>query len=1345
MTAYSSPIRGRQSRTRILRPYKPQLQQLEDRCVPAFLAVTPNIIAAGLVGQSFSQSFQAIGPDPKSTGPYTYSADKTDVDGLTFAASNNAFTLSGTPTKEGSFDFKVTANENSVTGYTNYTLVVGPATTNTISIITGSPNNALPDAVAGAPYGLTLYTAGGSGGYTYTLPSPVDGLTFFPYQNMITLSGTPTSAGPFTFDITASDSAGHSQKQTFNLNVTLGLAPGQLPFPANTIAPAVVGQAYSQGITLLGTDGVVTFTNPATVDGLTLTQQGGNAVLLLSGTPTSIGSFPFTVSAHDSAGLATTCNYTLEVVSAPVTLQAVTATGTSTSPTSLAPAVVDQVYSQTFQPAGGSGTYTVFNFPQGTANGLTVTEANGIITLGGKPTAAGTFGFLITVEDSLGLSTSSQQWILNVSDAPTTSTDLRIYPSTELNLPAGTQNVPYSQTFLALGGDGTYNFSTEPLTTMPAGLAFTASGGNYVLSGVPTEAGTFPISIKVTSGGHFWTQNYILTINPSGALALTRQSLPPAMQGLGYIQNLISNAASAVPGAGLSTSFFPYQLTAAGGSGSGYVFTAKGLPPGMSVFSSGQVGGTPAEVGDFLVDVTVTDSAGNSAQQTYTMAVTPSIPFTGNPYFSDFFGGVIYQPALVKQAFGFNQVILGGGIIGTGKGQTIALIENSDQPSFVSSIPALTLDRPDQATSYATSDLAIYSSTYGLPQFGSVPGGDAPVFVKLTAKGDTNYPVQGGSNGEFAEDVTTIHTLAPEANIIVFIAPPNATDLDFAQMYPNMMSFPYNWSGLPAATLQALQGLPQVSVVSSSVYYQTNEDLGELNQEQFYTPPFPDTQPVTMIVAAGDTGYFPPALTGPQYPGNSGMVISAAMTQPAIDFGGRYLDELAVSSAGGGPSLYLPQPSWQNGVVDAYSTTTRVAPDVGMIGSFNAGMTFLMNGNWEQANGSSNAAPSWAAIMAIINQGRQLLGVAPLNGITQTIPQLYGLPASDFHKISQYENGTNLPANYNDAAGLGSPVVNSLVPGMLGGHDLIQGTVKDATGQPFDTAYIVYLDANNDGIFQPGVEGSTTVALNGSYSLLVAPGSNYLVRVQPAPGPHYVQLSANPAAIAFTPGSDETASGINFQVTSDPDTVYVAALYQQVLGHAPDTVGRDLWAQQLHAGLSPLVVASAVWESAEHRGLQVNNLYMTYLHQAPDAVGRALWINALVGGAANETTLAVALLSSGAYAATHASTEAFLTGLYMDVLGRAPDQPGLQAWEDAIANMHLSRAEVALSFVTSSPAYSLLIANTYQTYLGAAPDAGGAMAWLNALLRGSATQDQLAEAILASPAFFNLAQGPHSE
>lgn len=75
-------------------------------------------------------------------------------------------------------------------------------------------------------------------------------------------------------------------------------------------------------------------------------------------------------------------------------------------------------------------------------------------------------------------------------------------------------------------------------------------------------------------------------------ITITPTALPDAQQGSAYTQ----------------------QLTASGGSGSGYVFTviSGSLPPGLTLSSDGLVSGTPTTAGTFPFGIKVTDSNGSS-------------------------------------------------------------------------------------------------------------------------------------------------------------------------------------------------------------------------------------------------------------------------------------------------------------------------------------------------------------------------------------------------------------------------------------------------------------------------------------------------------------------------------------------------------------------------------------------------------------------------------------------------------------------------------------------------------------------------------------------------------------
>ncbi len=218
------------------------------------------------------------------------------------------------------------------------------------------------------------------------------------------------------------------------------------------------------------------------------------------------------------------------------------------------------------------------------------------------------------------------------------------------------------------------------------------------------------------------------------------------------------------------------------------------------------------------------------------------------------------------------------------------------------------------------------------------------------------------------------------------------------------------------------------------------------------------------------------------------------------------------------------------------------------------------------------------------------------------------------------------------------------------------------------------------------------------------------------------------------PTFTETTS-FTIQVAQSTAAVYyVRDLYTTLLGRNAGDTDLGYWVALLQKGASRQLVTQGIWESAEHRGLEVDQLYATYLHRAADAAGRSFWTGALLGGS-SETQVATGLLTSAEYLQTHAGTDGYLTGVYADVLGRAPDATGLNFWRGAAQN-GVPLAQIADAFLGSLEAEQRIVDGYYQTYLGRDADAAGAQGWLSLLQSGKLSPAQVAQAFLASDEFF---------
>src|SRR5205823_1488993 len=84
----------------------------------------------------------------------------------------------------------------------------------------------------------------------------------------------------------------------------------------------------------------------------------------------------------------------------------------------------------------------------------------------------------------------------------------------------------------------------------------------------------------------------------------------------------------------------------------------------------------------------------------------------------------------------------------------------------------------------------------------------------------------------------------------------------------------------------------------------------------------------------------------------------------------------------------------------------------------------------------SAAAPQWAALTALVDQGLTANGKSTLDGATKLLPALYQLSTSDFHDVvSGTSTGTpqyTAAAGYDLVTGRGTPIANLLINDLVG-------------------------------------------------------------------------------------------------------------------------------------------------------------------------------------------------------------------------------------------------------------------------------------------------------------------------
>jgi len=252
--------------------------------------ITTNTLANGKLGNPYSKTLATSG----GTAPYTWSVIAGALpDGLSLDSA--AGIISGTPTVSGTFNVTIQATDaNSQTDSNAYTLkITAPAiTTNNVS-----------NGVAGAPYSKNLVASGGVTPYTWSVISGslAPGLSLSINGS---ITGTPTSAGPFTFTVQVSDANGQTDTATYTATIT------QTTITTVALPNGKVGNAYSK--TMAANSGTApyswTVTGGALPTGLSLSSSGA-----ISGTPTVAGTVSVTIRATDANGITDTQVYNLKV------------------------------------------------------------------------------------------------------------------------------------------------------------------------------------------------------------------------------------------------------------------------------------------------------------------------------------------------------------------------------------------------------------------------------------------------------------------------------------------------------------------------------------------------------------------------------------------------------------------------------------------------------------------------------------------------------------------------------------------------------------------------------------------------------------------------------------------------------------------------------------------------------------------------------------------------------------------------------------------------------------------------------------------------------------------------
>jgi len=369
-----------------------------------------------------------------------------------------------------------------------------------------------------------------------------------------------------------------------------------------------------------------------------------------------------------------------------------------------------------------------------------------------------------------------------------------------------------------------------------------------------------------------------------------------------------------------------------------------------------------------------------------------------------------YTPQQVKQAYGANKVTE------TGKGVRVGIVDDYASPTI-------------------QADANRYSANHGLPQLTYLN------FQQIVPPGIYNVPANDscGPQGWYEEetlDVEAVHSMAPGAVIIyggiTCSDPGNAALYNFidnrlVDIVTN--SYGFNGEDLPADFIESEnEYFMQAAAEGMSVVFSTG-DNGDVSADNgIASGSWESTSPY--VTGVGGTslalrnaggakqewgwGSYRAFLSGAKVAANGGSIVTSGAELPFSFYSG----------AGGGPSLSQLAPSYQakvpqslsrfttltNGNTVPLQTPHRVTPDIAMVADpytgFLTGETYTKGGDPAfdgfckslsktteyceiGIGGTSLAAPTFAGVLALVNQARFAKGKPAIGFVN---PALYTLP-----------------------------------------------------------------------------------------------------------------------------------------------------------------------------------------------------------------------------------------------------------------------------------------------------------------------------------------------------------------
>jgi hypothetical protein len=300
--------------------------------------------------------------------------------------------LSGPPTSARSFTFPVTVTDAALCSVSReYTVRI-------LSCWIEPP--ILTDGTECVSYNAQFSVTEGIGPYMFSITAGMlpPGLSLLPEGGE--LSGTPSTAGPYAFTVTATDAL---MRPVISREYTMNIGCPVIVISPPTLPNGTVNQIYSEPITAVGCTHpysyVFTLDAGELPPGLHPSMSGG-----LEGIPTVKGHYTFTVKAATIAPgtCSGTRDYAIDIDCPPILL----------SPLAPRKVEVGYVYDETITASGGIGPYTFDVVKTTLPPELDLLENGDLV---GPVTTVGTFTFTVTATDTISKCVGSREYTIVVT------------------------------------------------------------------------------------------------------------------------------------------------------------------------------------------------------------------------------------------------------------------------------------------------------------------------------------------------------------------------------------------------------------------------------------------------------------------------------------------------------------------------------------------------------------------------------------------------------------------------------------------------------------------------------------------------------------------------------------------------------------------------------------------------------------------------------------------------------------------------------------------------------------------------------------------------------------------